>query len=258
MSILLPLYVYPWPGVWDALYTTASTHPKVNFTVILNPCSGPCVNGTPEAPYLAEIPKLKLYPNIRTLGYVATNYTNKPIDRVIEEVKTYANWSSSLNDSRMAVDGVFFDEIPGLYHWQKYAYLGQAKDVVKSSAGLGQQVIVHNPGTVPDRVWNYLNLSDITVVYEEAFTNWLDRTTFDTLSNFQNVSSHPKSELAIMLHSLPNLTDGLLKCVVGQLEGMVDWFFVTNVAVKNEYWHSFSGLFKGLVGGVEGLANKLC
>jgi hypothetical protein len=120
----------------------AKSHPTVNFTVILNPCSGPCVNGSlPEAPYLAEMPNLKNYDNIRTLGYVATNYTNKPIDEVIIEIETYAHWTTILNDSRMAVDGIFFDETPGAYDWQKFDYLARAQDEVKGAEGLGERLI---------------------------------------------------------------------------------------------------------------------
>lgn len=87
------------------------------------------------------MPKLKNYPNIRTLGYVATNYTDKSIDRIIEEIHTYANWTTIMNDTRMAVDGIFFDEIPGPYHWQKFDYLKKVQDEVKGSAGLGQKLI---------------------------------------------------------------------------------------------------------------------
>lgn len=80
----------------------------------------------------------------------------------------------------------------------------------------------HNPGTILDRVWNYLNLSDISVIYEESFTDWLDRGTFDTLTTFQNGSIYPKSQLAVMLHSLPDLADKLLRCMVKELEAMAD------------------------------------
>ena len=158
MSILLPLYIYPWPGVWDPLYTAyfpsslykriaadekfrAQAHPEVNFTVILNPCSGPCLNSKPEAPYITEIPKLKTYTNVRTLGYVATNYTHKGIDQVIDEIYTYANWTSILGNSKMAVDGIFFDEIPGLYDWRNYSYLTTAMQTVKSAKGLGDKLV---------------------------------------------------------------------------------------------------------------------
>jgi hypothetical protein len=113
----------------------------VNFTVILNPCCGPCFNSKPEAPYIVEIPKLKNYTNIRTLGYVATNYTSKSIDQVVQEIYTYANWTTILDDPRVAVEGIFFDEIPGLYDWRNYSYLTTAHDTVKGAKGLGQQLI---------------------------------------------------------------------------------------------------------------------
>jgi hypothetical protein len=53
-----------------------------------------------------------------------------------------------------------------------------------------------------------------------------------------------------MVHSLPNVADTFLACMVKQLEAMADYFFVTNVNVKDQYWHSFSPLFGGLVGAV--------
>jgi hypothetical protein len=87
------------------------------------------------------MPNLKNYTNIRTLGYVATNYTNKPIDEVIIEIETYAHWTTILNDSRMAVNGIFFDETPGAYDWRKYDYLARAQDEVKGAEGLGERLI---------------------------------------------------------------------------------------------------------------------
>lgn len=119
----------------------ANTNPHLNFTVIVNPCSGPCVNGTPEQPYIDEMPKLKDWPNIRTLGYVATNYTNKPIDVVLDEIRYYANWTNNLGSEKYAVDGIFFDETPGAYDWRSYDWLKAARDEVKSHEGLGQRVV---------------------------------------------------------------------------------------------------------------------
>lgn len=112
---------------------------------------------------------------------------------------------------------------------------------------------VHNPGVTPDGTWNYLNLSDITVIFENDFSVWLDRTTFDTVVAFQNVSTHPKSQLAVMLHSLPDISDTLLQCIVKQLDAMADWLFVTDVGVLNAYYHSFSGIFNGFVKAVDEL-----
>lgn len=57
----------------------------------------------PEPAYISEIPKLKNYPNIRTLGYVATNYTEKALDSGKSEDLSrihlellYLHWSFSL------------------------------------------------------------------------------------------------------------------------------------------------------------------
>jgi hypothetical protein len=120
---------------------SANTNPHLNFSVILNPCSGPCLNSKPEDTYLAEMPKLKDWPNIRTLGYVATNYTNKALDTVLAEIQTYANWTSIMNNPKMAVDGIFFDETPGAYDWRSHDFLKAAADEVRRQPGLGQQVV---------------------------------------------------------------------------------------------------------------------
>lgn len=87
------------------------------------------------------MPKLKNYPNIRTVGYVATNYTNKPIDSVIQEIDTYANWTQIIGKPKVAVDGIFFDETPGVYDWQWYDYLKKASERVINQKGLGQRII---------------------------------------------------------------------------------------------------------------------
>jgi hypothetical protein len=72
---------------------------------------------------------------------VSTNYTNKGLDDVLEEIGIYSDWPTTWNNSQISVDGIFFDEIPGLYDWQKFAYLKTAQEEVKKAPGLGQQVI---------------------------------------------------------------------------------------------------------------------
>jgi hypothetical protein len=120
---------------------SAAAHPKINFTVVINPCNGPCTNGVPEKPYLEEIPKLKNYTNVQTLGYVATNYSNKAIDSVLQEIRTWSNWTQSNKNDLVGVDGIFFDEVPGDYEWEKYDYLQKATNEVKAAAGLGRKTV---------------------------------------------------------------------------------------------------------------------
>lgn len=95
----------------------------------------------PEPAYVAEIPKLKAYPNIQTLGYVATDYTEEPLDSVLSDIRRWASWPTLLHGPRMEVDGIFFDEIPGPYQWQKHDYLKTTTDAVQNSEYLGSKII---------------------------------------------------------------------------------------------------------------------
>lgn len=110
----------------------ATAHRNVDFTVILNPCSGPCMGSLPDQVYLDEIPKLRSYPNIRTLGYVATNYAEKPIENVLAEIDTYAKWPKVSNITKMRVDGIFLDETPSTYDAEEYEYLQTVSRAVRN------------------------------------------------------------------------------------------------------------------------------
>ena len=84
----------------------AEAHRNLDFTVIVNPCSGPCVGSLPDQVYFDEVPKLRAYPNIRTLGYVATHYAEKDIADVLAEIDIYAKWPKVTNIPQMRVDGI--------------------------------------------------------------------------------------------------------------------------------------------------------
>jgi hypothetical protein len=220
---------------------------------------------------------LKTFDNIRTLGYVATNYTTKELSHVLAEIDVYANWPKASNNTRLKVDGIFFDETPSEYAVDKYQYLKVASQAVKTgsrfkdrfvgtyllnSPGMSMTsllilCVVHNPGLIAPSVLNsttslqssYFNLADITVIFEEKFDNWLDASTFDGLQD----SKVKRSKLAIILHSMPNISKKVLDYVVEQIEETADWLFLTDIKVKDEYYHSFSPLFAEVVKSVDGV-----
>jgi hypothetical protein len=122
----------------------AKAHRNVDFTVIINPCSGPCMGSLPDQVYLDEIPKLRAYPNIRTLGYVATNYAEKPIDNVLAEIGMYAKWPKLSNDTKMRVDGIFLDETPSTYDVEEYEYLKIATQAVRNGTTFKDRFVGKN------------------------------------------------------------------------------------------------------------------
>jgi hypothetical protein len=86
----------------------------------------------PDQVYLDEIPKLRAYPNIRTLGYVATHYADKPIEEVLAEIDIYARWPKIANITKFRVDGIFLDETPSTYDVEEYEYLKTAAQAVRN------------------------------------------------------------------------------------------------------------------------------
>ena len=52
-SVLLPLYVYPSPGVWNPVFDAITAHPNVLFYVVVNPDSGPGASGASTLVFLA-------------------------------------------------------------------------------------------------------------------------------------------------------------------------------------------------------------
>lgn len=255
MSILVPLYIYPLPGAWDPLYAAAKSHRDVDFNVILNPCSGPCMGSLPDQVYLAEIPKLRAHPNIRTLGYVATHYAEKDIDAILAEIDTYAKWPKISNITKVRVDGIFFDETPSTFDPDDYQYLKRAQQAVRNATSFSDHFVAHNPGRLSPAILNskyvlqesYLNLTDLTVVFEETFEKWLDKDILDPLQ----AHKIRRSKLAVILHSLPNLSNAVLDFVVDQVEETADWLFLTDVQEVDEYYHSFSPMFANVVKAVD-------
>lgn len=227
----------------------------------------------PDAVYLNEIPKLKAYKNIRTLGYVATNYAGKDLTSLLAEIDTWARLPVVTNNTKLRVDGIFFDETPSTYTSYKYDYLRTASQAVKNGTRFHDRFVgmcaavdkvkvqtpltshfsaVHNPGLVAPQVLNsktvlqqsYVNLSDVTVVFEETFDKFLQKDNFDALQA-HNIK---RSKMAVILHSLPvDLSTRVLDFVVDQVGDAADWMFLTDVATKNEYYHSFSKIFADVV-----------
>lgn len=235
----------------------------------------------PDQVYLDEVPKLRNYPNIRTLGYVATHYAQKDLEEVLAEVDVYGRWPKITNTTKMRVDGIcmysvisftfdpfvsnrtnhsfvtkVFDEIPATFDPSTYNYLQRASQAVRNSTSFKDRFIAHNPGLLSPTVLNsrsvfqesYLNLTDITVVFEETFDKWLDKSVMVPL---QEHKIH-KSKLGMILHGVPNVSRNVLNFVVDQVEETADWLFLTNVTQANEYYHSFSGMFEDVVKSVDG------
>ncbi|KAK3045987.1 hypothetical protein LTR09_012486 [Extremus antarcticus] len=195
-TILLPLYIYPSSGRWEPLSAAVERYGDVNFTVIINPLSGPGNSATPGNEYPSAIRRLNSAPNVQTVGYVRTGYTDRNINDVVDDVATYSGWSKV--DSGLSVSGIFFDETPHDFSRRKQQFLITANEAVKNATGLREpKLIIHNPGTIPDARLND-PLTDVTVVFESSFDQYQELE--------EDLQSLPgdRSSRSIMVHSLPS------------------------------------------------------
>lgn len=163
-SILVPLYVYPAPGAWEPLFTAYATsphflsddsqlthldriasHPGLNFTIVINPASGPGNGAGPDANYTREIPRLNAYANVRTFGYVSTDYAKRNLGLVLRDISTYSAWSENATFPGLGMHGIFLDETSSQYEPASAQFFETIASAVRSEAGLGLNPLVSAP-----------------------------------------------------------------------------------------------------------------
>lgn len=117
-----------------------ASHPSLDFIVVVNPASGP---GTgPDGNYTREIPRLNAYANVRTVGYVSTDYTKRDLSLVLQDITTYSAWSENATIPGLGMKGIFLDEAPSNYDTASAQFFDTIAAAVKSEAGLGSNPLV--------------------------------------------------------------------------------------------------------------------
>ena len=167
---------------------------------------------------------------------------------MVDDVASYASWSSNLGCPGLSVDGIFFDETPDAYSNEAKSYLnditkyvkennGIMRDRLVSSAYLQVSVprkmliiikVIHNPGLAPDS-----RLADpgpdVTIVFEQSHEY------FQKVNHQQSLSTWPydRERIGYIVHAVPE--EGIDKFVY-ELRARAKYLFVTDLKV--EYYHS--------------------
>lgn len=203
--ILLPLYVYPSAvyndnaSNWQSLLTTIRNHPAVNFDIVINPDSGPggVGFGKDDINYRTGVQLLNAQSNVRTLGYVHTNYGGIPASNVSNNVTTWASWPSPYN-----VNGIFFDETPNSNGRtpNEATYMSGLASTTRSTAGTVGGKLVYNVGqkVVPANEASYFGSGggDSVIVFEQT---WAVYQTTNPVAN--NVPSGKAAKCALVTHT---------------------------------------------------------
>ncbi|KAK4580546.1 hypothetical protein LTR86_000749 [Recurvomyces mirabilis] len=226
-AVILPLYSYPLGGAWDPLFHTLDSSHERQYTVVINPNDGPGNISGPGEDYLAAIARLNVYANVRTIGYVRTRYASRNITSVMQDVTTYAHWSTMA--ANLSMHGIFFDEVPSTYSLDVLQYLNTINDAVKSSEGIASdRLIVHNPGTEPDATL-VLNSTDVIVSFEDSYD------IYQTKRAILRSLPLDRSRYAFMVHSVPASVG--FKSLTSQLSAHAASVFETKLS--QDYYESF-------------------
>lgn len=151
-AVIVPLYIYPFPGAWTPLYEAIKSHPNTQFLVIVNPSNGPGASPLPDANYCREIPRLRSQ-NVAIYGYVNVSWSRRNLDDVCKDVEIYAAWPEQQQQQahcdtqlpphqnqdlpakrldKIFVDGIFVDETPIAASRHEVLFLGSLRERVLS------------------------------------------------------------------------------------------------------------------------------
>lgn len=168
-DILAPLYVYPaatwndgatnWKPAFDAINST----PEIEWLPVVNPQNGPGLTSQPgnnDVNYINGTAKLNSYPNVRTIGYVHTNYGTADMTQLKNNITVWANWKS-YKPADLSIKGIFFDESSS----SNYTYLYEAVRFARSKFG-NDCPIVCNFGVKVNAT--YYNLCDVVIAFESC------------------------------------------------------------------------------------------
>ncbi|KAL4971572.1 Spherulation-specific family 4 [Aspergillus desertorum] len=232
-SVIFPLYIYPETNsTWAPLYDAISTHPHLQFLVVINPSSGPGNSSSPDEAYQTAIRQLDTYSNVQKVGYVRTNYAQRNVSQVLDDVATYAGWR--LQSADLAMTGIFFDESPYQYASETAEYLERINAAVKSASGIGgKRTIIHNPGIIPDRRL-VLNTSSITVVFEQSYDHY--KNSQESVLNAL-AESTDRDSWAYVFHSVPQMSDSTMDSFVRGISRNAAYLYATTRAT--EYYEHF-------------------
>jgi hypothetical protein len=117
---------------------------------------------------------------------------------VLEEVEAYEHWAER---SKMAIDGIFFDQTPVSGSIATQLYLRNISATVKHSSGfLAPRLVIHNPGRLPNGNLT-ISHTDITIIFDGAYS---DVPPHDVLESELKEAPGTRDNYGVMVHSLPS------------------------------------------------------
>jgi hypothetical protein len=235
--IMVPMYIYPATTAWDPIITSIGCNPTVKFKLIINPDSGPGASVLPNSDYISGIVKLRRYPNVKLLGYVHTTYGSEPAAAIQANITKYSKWKTNSN-SKIYLDGIFFDEAPSTWNPSTGLYMTNLTTFARQNF----TSVTFNPGTFADV--KFFNLADNIVIFENAYSAWTP-SVVTNLNATYNAAQKAKS--VIMMYGFTGKAIKQYDVSQTMMSMNISGLFISN---KNGYTavSDIWGIFVGLLG----------
>lgn len=199
-GILLPLYVYPAATYndgaknWDPVISAASSNPSTTWLTVIDPHNGPGTTfkpGNDDVNYIAGVSRLNALSNMKTIGYVRTNYAKSSMDELKFNITTWKNWDT-YTGANIAVQGIFFDESA-----PNADYMKQAVDFARTTFGRAITTVCNFGKAVGDE---YYGICDVVVAFESCL-NCSDGPQYKSGQTIEaNVPVGVRAKAAVIVH----------------------------------------------------------
>ncbi|KAG5913638.1 hypothetical protein E4U42_000958 [Claviceps africana] len=167
-GVLLPLYLYPsskfndGAANWNPVVAAASSSPSLPFLTVVNPSNGPGRTGRPgdgDANYVTGVSRLNTLRNVKTIGYVRTNYSAAPMAELKANMSIWKSWST-YPSANISMHGIFLDESAA-----NAAYMAEAAAFARKTFGPSATVVCNFGTAAPEA---YYDVCDVVVAFESC------------------------------------------------------------------------------------------
>ncbi|KZW00150.1 hypothetical protein EXIGLDRAFT_559873, partial [Exidia glandulosa HHB12029] len=157
LQVIFPVYIYPSDCeqsrdlcAWKPLYETLEANPSLQFTLVINPNSGPGDGAFPDSNYISAVATVNALSNVKTIGYVRTTWGRRPISEYQAEVSVYAGWAT-YSASNIGLHGIFISEANNTD--STLQYYTNCSTYAHTAFPAGNTLVMLSPGTPIDQSW---------------------------------------------------------------------------------------------------------
>lgn len=225
-GVILPLYLYPsttWndgAANWSPAFKAMADYPSLQWLAVVNVASGPgptYMPGNNDINYIAGVSKLNSYPNVKTIGYVRTDYAKAPMAEITKNITTWANWAS-YSASNISIHGLFIDESSNL------AYMTNVTAFARNAFGSKITIYCHFGAQAPA---DFYKICDAVGSFE-SYASYLST---QTMQN--TIPAGFASQAGIIIHHFAGKTaDGITadinslnSYIQGMVKGGLGWLY---------------------------------